>query len=202
MNRSESIDKVAAAIVAVQAEIRNPIKDATNPHFKSGFASLPAILSYVRPVLEKHGLAVLQVAAGEDGRAGCATVLLHRSGQFIASDVLLMKDRKDDAQGLGSALTYSRRYSLCALLNIAADDDDDGNQAVSPPPAKKKGTVQTFAYFMKHFKDAESKAELLRFDAQARELDWTQKHGEELLDTVEARLKEFQDAAPDVDFRN
>ena len=58
-------------------------------------------------------------------------MILHKSGEYM-SETLSMPVGKNDAHGIGSAITYARRYGMSALLNLAADDDD-GNAAVAKP---------------------------------------------------------------------
>lgn len=131
MERSETIAKVAAAIAATQGQLENVAKDAENPHFRNRYASLPAILDAVRPVLAKNKLAVVQFPINTDeGRVGVETTILHESGEYL-SHSFAVRLTKDDAQGAGSALTYCRRYSLAAVLSIS-QDDDDGNAAAEP----------------------------------------------------------------------
>ena len=137
MERSDSIAKVAAALVGAQGELENVAKDAENPHFRNRYASLPAILDAVRPVLAKHGLAVIQFPTNtDDGRVGVETTILHASGEYLTHD-FAVRLTKDDAQGAGSALTYCRRYSLAAVLAIS-QDDDDGNGAAAPAPQRRE----------------------------------------------------------------
>lgn len=128
MQHSESVGKIAAALVAVASEIENPHKTATNPHFRSKYADLAEIVNTARPVLPKHGVAVVQSPGMEDGLLTLDTLLLHTSGEWIrgrASTPIA----KLDPQGVGSAITYLRRYSLAAMLGLA-QEDDDGEGAV------------------------------------------------------------------------
>jgi len=123
--QSDQINEVAAAIVAAQAELTNPPKSKTvhaGPK-KYSFAPLPDILDAVRPVLGKHKLAVLQLIRDRV----LETRLVHESGQWLGSTYLLPEI--SDSQAMGSAITYGRRYSLCAILGIAGDDDDDAEIA-------------------------------------------------------------------------
>jgi hypothetical protein len=124
---SDSIAKLSAALVKAQAEVQNAVKDSTNPHFGSTFASLISVLDAVKPVFAKHGIAIVQLPGMEDGHATVDTMLLHESGEWITgtSGAPL---QKNDPQGVGSAITYLRRYSLAALAGIG-QEDDDGNAA-------------------------------------------------------------------------
>lgn len=134
MDSSEQIEKVSAALAGAFADLHNVAADAVNPHFRSRYTSLPALLDAVRPVLAKHGLAVVQMPVSEEGRVGVETLLLHSSGQYLSSRVTVTP-QKADPQGAGSAITYCRRYALAACLGIG-QDDDDGNAASKAPAAK------------------------------------------------------------------
>ena len=118
------------AIIAVQAEMPVISKDSDNPYFSSKYASLPDIVKVIRPILEKHDLAVIQ-GGGPGTHEHCFTIqtrIIHKSGQYI-EDELPMWVKDANPQKVGSAVTYARRYGLCAMLGIVADEDDDGNKA-------------------------------------------------------------------------
>lgn len=129
MNKSESINDLAAALAKASGELKNPNFDTQNPFFKSKYASLATVRDTVTPTLAKHGLSVVQLLGKAEGGVSCETVLLHSSGQWL-SETLYMPSQKPDAQGYGSAATYARRYALMALCGVVGDEDDDGNAAV------------------------------------------------------------------------
>jgi len=131
MLKSESIAALAKAIALSQLHVENALKSSTNPHFKSKYADLAEILNTVRPVFSANGIAIVQTPTFESGIASVETMLCHESGEFISS-VCSSPVSKQDAQGIGSAITYLRRYSLAAMCGIA-QEDDDGQQAVAPP---------------------------------------------------------------------
>lgn len=141
--RSDSIKELATALAKAQAAIRPAVKDSENPHFRSKYADLSSVWEACRKPLTDNGLSVMQmpVDAG-DGRVALTTMLLHTSGEFISSTVST-KLQKDDAQGVGSALTYLRRYALSSAIGVVADDDDDGNHASRQPVAQT--TTATYA---------------------------------------------------------
>jgi len=137
MNHSDSITKLAAALVAAHADVQHATKDSTNPHFKSGYASLNSLIDTVKPAFLKHGLTVVQLpAAGHDG-AALESVVMHESGEFL-STIATSPIAKQDPQGIGSAYTYLRRYSLSAIAGIA-QEDDDGNAASYHPDQSPTG---------------------------------------------------------------
>jgi hypothetical protein len=141
MQTSQSIENISKAIIALNAELSNPKNTADNPFFKSKYAPLNEILNEVRPLLSKHGLAIIQNTMSIEDRIGIQTVIIHSSGESIASDILLLKADKDTAQGQGSAITYGRRYQVSAMLSIASEDDDDGNHASGNKPDPKKAVT-------------------------------------------------------------
>ena len=134
MNSSPEIKDLAAAMAKFQAELKPAIKGNTNPYFKSRYADLQACWDCCREALVKNGLSVVQGSRESNGEIVTVdTRLMHASGQWIESS-LTMKPAKADPQGVGSAVTYARRYALSAILGIVADEDDDGNAATHNGP--------------------------------------------------------------------
>jgi len=137
VNKSESIQLLAAALSKAQAEMPAIKFDSKNPFLKNDYASLGAIIAGARPVLAKHGLSVSQLTFGEDGVAGVETVLMHASGEWISQSISMPigeEKGKSSAQVAGSIITYLRRYSLASILGIYSDEDGDGNK---PEPERK-----------------------------------------------------------------
>jgi len=129
MNTSDSIAKIASAYVAFTGEVGKIAKDADNPFHKNKYATLDQIIDDVRPILNKHKLAVMQNVSGLEGNVTVKTLLLHESGEWFESDGTTLKPQKQDPQGAGGAVTYARRYDLCAFLSLNTGEDDDGNKA-------------------------------------------------------------------------
>ncbi|MBN8173519.1 ERF family protein [Burkholderia multivorans] len=128
MKTSDSISKIAAALLAAQKEITFASKDATNPHFKNKYADLGSVVEAVKPALNEAGIVYIQTASpSDDGKLHLTTRLMHESGEWI-EDTLVMPLPKPDPQGFGSAMTYARRYALAAITGVY-QDDDDGNAA-------------------------------------------------------------------------
>ena len=127
MKTSESIKELAAALCKFQAAVKDPAKDQNNPFFKSKYVALDGLLAAVRKPLADNGLSFLQMPSSSDGQVSVTTLLMHTSGEWIEFDPFTLPVAKRDAQGVGSAVTYARRYSLSSILGVAWDDDDDGN---------------------------------------------------------------------------
>jgi hypothetical protein len=128
MNKSEDINELSAALAKAQGQIKNAQKDSANPFFKSKYADLASVWEVCRKPLADNGLAVIQSVTSDSEHHYVETMMSHSSGQWITDTVrLTLKD--DSMQGLGSAITYARRYQLAAFAGVAPDDDDDGNAA-------------------------------------------------------------------------
>ncbi len=175
MNKSESIKELATALAKAQAEIENASKSSVNPHFKSKYADLAEVLNTVRPVFSKHGISVIQAPSYEAGVASVETMLTHSSGEWL-SNTCSAPVSKQDAQGVGSAVTYLRRYSLAAFAGIAQEDDDansavghrqqtkpDGAQSAHRTvPAKPEITDDRFAKAIQSIRDGKTTSASVR----------------------------------------
>jgi hypothetical protein len=132
-SRQEKTPKLAEALCLAQAEFKPASFDSVNPHYKNKFASLSAIVSSTKDVLAKNGLSISHSVDGMK----VITKLMHKSGEFITCTTPLIL-AKQDMQGLGSSITYARRYGMSAILNIVTDEDDDGNAASTPPESSSR----------------------------------------------------------------
>lgn len=138
METSEGILNIVKAYCKFQGLVKNPKNTATNPHVNSRYSPLDEVLNEVRPVLAQCGLSVLQEPSGDKDSMAVATYLIHESGEWLKlAPIVFAPDnerdtRKSAIQGAGSAITYARRYALCALLGIAGEADTDGAPATKP----------------------------------------------------------------------
>jgi hypothetical protein len=145
----QPLDKLATALAKAQGEFPAVRKSGTNPHLRNEYVTLDDIIAAVRAPLAQHGLSFVQLLNSNngDGALTLRTVLLHESGQFLEAQVRV--DAADSRginalQSIGAAITYMKRYSLAAMLGIAADVDTDGAGVVSPTtttPAANKCPV-------------------------------------------------------------
>jgi len=140
MNRSESISKLAVSLVKFNSEVSKIAKDAKNPFFKSNYVTLDRLIEATRPILQENGLVVMQSPLSkEDGSIGIQTLLIHESGEFIESEPIFMKPAKaNDPQQAGSIISYMRRYSYQAILNLNTGEDDDANKSTGEENIKAK----------------------------------------------------------------
>jgi hypothetical protein len=141
METSATTGQIAAALAKAHIEIDNPELDGVNPHFKSRFSTLAAVLNAVRKPLAKHGIALLQSVAIEDGRVRVSTNLMHASGEWLRETMSFPLAGGSNVQQAGSVVTYLRRYSLIALCGIVGDphQDDDGDDDRLQHEEKRNG---------------------------------------------------------------
>lgn len=144
MNRSEQISKLAIGLCKFNAEISSISKDAKNPFFKSDYVTLDKLIIATREVMQKNGLSILQMPLSKDtGEIGIQTILMHESGEYIESEPLYMKPVKNDPQAAGSLITYLRRYSYQAILNLNTGEDDDANSSTQPTKTTKSNLTDS-----------------------------------------------------------
>lgn len=147
MSNEAGLKNLAAALIKAQLDMDPLHKDAKNPHFNSKYATLAGVQEVALPALAKYEIAVMQSASTEwsEGnvlvKVGC-TLIHAPSGEFVTNEIAL-KPMKPDPQGIGSALTYGRRYLLTTMAGLAPEDDD-GNEA-SKPVAKAQPHQRTNA---------------------------------------------------------
>jgi len=137
---SPELGKLFEALSKAQGEMEVAKEEAKNPFFKSNYADLASIIKSSRPCLSKQGLSVIQrIMANGNGKSYLFTRLCHISGQWMESRMTLLPT-KPDMQGMGSAITYAKRYSYASICGISTGEDDDGNRACAS--AKPKETAK------------------------------------------------------------
>lgn len=127
---SPDITDLSKSLLAVQKNLQPAVKDATNPFCKNRYATLNSIMDCCRMALLENGILLTQYPVPVEGEnLGLVTKLVHaETGQYQAS-LAVIPLAKPDAQAMGSAFTYGRRYALSAMLGIVTEEDDDGNAA-------------------------------------------------------------------------
>ena len=133
---TKSKTNIINLLMAARADIQPIKKSGTNPHFKSKYATLEGVIEAVTEPLQKHGFLLMHRTVSNEHGKSITTELVHESGESFVTAIPLVLG-KNDMQGLGSAITYARRYGIMSLLNLPAEDDD-GEQ-------NRKGTAQKLA---------------------------------------------------------
>ena len=136
MERSPEIADLAAALAKAQGQMSNAAKDGQviTPKFRYRYASLASIWDACREPLSANGLAVSQDAEVLPEGVRISTLLMHATGQFLSNQLTLPCVTHDE-KGVGTAITYARRYALSALVGVAPDDDAPSNGGATGPSA-------------------------------------------------------------------
>lgn len=123
------------ALYAIRAEVGPLLRDSENPHFKSNFTSLPALVEKADPIAWKHGVLIRHQLNGD--------VLTHQTWfnhECVEVYNVDLPNPAGTAQGLGSAITYMRRYDTVTTLGLVSELDDDG--AAASVPVTQSHTVR------------------------------------------------------------
>lgn len=128
-------------LLAAQMDIGAIKRDSTNPFFHSKYFDINAILAEVKPILNKHGLIIVQGLQVIEGKNGLSTGIINaEDGKLLLESSILLPEGLDP-QKTGSAITYFRRYALQSLLALEAEDDDgniaSGKKAKAEPVKDK-----------------------------------------------------------------
>lgn len=141
MKTSPTIGKLTEALAKAQSAIKGALKDSDNPFFKSKYADLESVWEACRKPLTDNGLAIIQ-GAGDiiEGKINVETILSHISGEWVSS-AFSATPEKQTPQGVGSCITYLRRYGLQSIAGIAPADDD--GEAAEGRDNKAKAKAET-----------------------------------------------------------
>lgn len=143
MNKSESLKNLATALHKAQGQIKHAVKDSKNPFFKSVYADLVSVWDAMRDAFQANGLSISQMPDMDGDKPVLVSILMHTSGEFLESRIFL-NPQKNDPQGIGSAISYYRRYALQAIAGVCADDDDgEAAHGRTAKAATKTGEVKT-----------------------------------------------------------
>jgi hypothetical protein len=148
MKFSESFTEIAVALVKFREIVEAPKKNKVNPHLKSKYADLQAVIDAITPALAKCKMTFLQdTVTNEKGETGAWTMFLHESGQYVEFNPVFIPNSNKNAHQEGSALSYAKRYSLSMAAGVASEDDDDAAAIV--PDKQPQQTTQRKQYQQK-----------------------------------------------------
>jgi len=142
MKLDHATPELFTALAQAQFAVENATKGSVNPHFKNRYADLAEVLNTVRPVFSSYGLSIIQNPSFDGAMVSVTTVLGHSGGGYITA-VASCVPQKSDAQGVGSATTYLRRYSLASMAGVAQEDDDGQAASHSRPVNPVQAQVAT-----------------------------------------------------------
>ena len=141
MKMSETIAELATALSIAQGQIEDAAKTVKNEFYKSKYADLASVRAAVRQPFADNGLSVVQFPRTVAGGVEVETMLLHKSGEFMAETLFMPV--KHEPHPIGSGISYARRYALMSIANLAADDDDGNAAQVAKPVAEPDPKVVT-----------------------------------------------------------
>ncbi|WP_160997064.1 ERF family protein [Ligilactobacillus salivarius] len=126
-----------------RSQLKQPVKDAKNPFFKSNYVTLEGVQNAIDAAIKGTGLAYTQIVKNDDnGNVGVETIITHESGQYLTTGVLALRPEKATPQGYGSTITYAKRYQLSSAFGVSSDVDDDGNVGSGSFKTQAKGNYQ------------------------------------------------------------
>ena len=136
------MQEIAVKLLEVQKELGAVKKDKKNPFFSSNYADINKFIEVVKPILNKHGLVLIQPLSNIEGQPAIRTILVDGESGDMMEDVMPIILKDNDPQKVGSAITYYRRYALQSFLFLEAEDDD-GNKASAPQKSAPKTVPST-----------------------------------------------------------
>lgn len=191
MLKSESIVNLSKALLKFQSMIGNISKDASNPFHKNKYASLTNILDGINDSLLKCGLVVMQHPSGDGESIKLHTMIIHaESGENMSSEFAMIPVKRDP-QGIGSCITYMRRYALASILKLNVDDDDDGNAASQKQAVKqnKSASTESIDSILAHIFHAQTIDELKQIGKDIASFEKTDAQRDELRKHYNARME-------------
>ena len=136
-------DNLAAALARVQGQLLGVRKEMRNPHLKTMYADLASCWEACRELLASNGLAVTQtVYCGDNGHLALKTTLHHVSGEVFSDGGIPIVYGESKGlnlmQSMGSAITYARRYGLCAMVGLCPEDNDGATAGPRSPREEER----------------------------------------------------------------
>jgi hypothetical protein len=128
MKTSEQIDQISKAMSIAQGEMKPASKSTVNPFFKSTYSTISQIMEVIRDPMAKNHLCIFQDVISTDNNLSIYTRICHASGQWLEFGPLVITLLKKDAQSIGSACSYGKRYALTAAIGVVSEEEDDDGE--------------------------------------------------------------------------
>lgn len=144
-NNIEYRAQLNTALVNAIAETKDVHADSTNPFHKNKYASLGAHLEAIKPIFQKHGLAILQFPTSTEKAIGVNTVIVHTSGASIEESICIPVSDNVKGQEAGAIISYLRRYALASVAGVATEDDDAEINRIANSSAQSSNAVRITA---------------------------------------------------------
>lgn len=172
MNKSPSIAKISEALSKAQGEMPFVKMDAQNPFLKNKYATLGAVIEPSKPVLSKFGLSVIQSPVSDGDKIGITTLIAHTSGEWLEDTIFISTAESkglSTAQNAGVVISYLRRYSLQAFLNMYADEDTDAHKEQKAEPTEQKRKANA----MRTLSDLKLRADKVKVQVAPMDAGWS-----------------------------
>lgn len=156
--QTSKVEQLFDAIQKAQFELKNIVKEskADIGSFSYKYAELADVIDHIKEVFKKYNLSFVQHVHGNNqNEYKIYTQIQHKDGQFMASSMPVVYSnglnhgKMNPIQALGSAITYSRRYSLMSLVGIAGEDDDGRSVGEKLDPNKVENFLKEFPQELK-----------------------------------------------------
>jgi len=138
MQTSDTLGKFATAMAKAQSMMGGATKGSRNPHFNSAFADLASVVNAVKGPLSTNGIAFVQMPSSTGDLVSVTTRLVHSSGEWMQC-TLSARPRKNDPQGVGSVVTYLKRYTLQAMCGVPSEDATTATRGAKGLSASRSG---------------------------------------------------------------
>lgn len=142
-NNIEYRAQLNTALVNAIAETKDVHADSTNPFHKNKYASLGAHLEAIKPIFQKHGLAILQFPTSSEKAIGVNTIIVHTSGASIEESICIPVADNVKGQEAGAIISYLRRYALASVAGVATEDDDAEIDRIARSPSQPSSAIKT-----------------------------------------------------------
>jgi len=192
METSASIKELTSALVKVQGELKAAKKTSENPFYHHRYADLATVWELCRKPLSDNGLAIIQTTDEVGDKLILETLLCHTSGEWIKGK-LPITPVKQDPQGIGSAITYARRYALCSIVGITSEDEDDDAESAMgreqemkiPEPITQAQQKKIFASSREKGIEEEVKVYMSKTFGKAHTKELNKGEGSQLIEAIE-----------------
>lgn len=138
MKTSQTFKEIIPVLIKCQRLIKPIPKRGENPHFKSDYAEYDDVIEQIKKVFNANDIWISHPTHFNDaGHLIMETIFLHASGEWVSTELPVINKVGTD-QGLGSSLTYTKRYSVLSLAAVGTADDDGNAATGTIVPAAKK----------------------------------------------------------------
>ena len=188
--QSENLDKLFKGMNTFRSQLKQPVKDANNPFFKSNYVTLEGVQNAIDAAIKGTGLAYTQIVKNDDnGGVGVETIITHESGQYLTTGALVLRPEKPTPQGYGSTITYAKRYQLASAFGVSSDVDDDGNVGSGNFKTPTKGNYQQNNYQQNNYQQPRQQVQQKQTDPEILEYNNLFNKALGVLKTDKATLK-------------